>query len=190
MKPLKELPPTWQHSDIARALNSVPSRRLAIDCGAHRGIVTKYMALFFEKVVAIEPSEYAAGIQLPNVRVVQRALGSGPGRCGMAHGGHNTGQRHVVAGDEYEVIALDSLDLAPDFMKVDVEGCEYATFLGAEQTIKTHKPVIMFEENGLHLRYGIKDGQSGELLESWGMRLLDKWANQGGPREMEYLYGW
>lgn len=190
MKPLRELPLTWQHSDIARALPSIPRRGLAVDCGAHRGIVTSFMAVHFEMVVAIEPSDFAQGIAHPNVQVVQKALGSAPGRCGMAHGRHNTGQRHVVAGDEYEVITLDSLGLIPDFIKVDVEGCEYAAFLGAEATIKEHRPVIMFEENGLNLRYEVPNGASARLLESWGMRLIDTWANEGGPREMEYLYGW
>jgi FkbM family methyltransferase len=190
MTELKELPPTWQHRDIERALKYVSDLRLAVDCGAHRGIVTKCLSLHFQSVVAIEPSEFAEGIAFPNVTVVKKALGSAPGRCGMQHGGHNTGQRHVVAGDQYEVITLDSLGLSPTFIKIDVEGCEYATILGAKETIKTHKPVIMFEENGLNARYGIANGRSGRLLESYGMRLLDKWPNEGGPREMEYLYGW
>jgi hypothetical protein len=100
----------------------------------------------------------------------------------------NTGQRHVVAGDEAEVIALDSLNLAPDFIKLDVEGMEYHALIGAEQTIRTHRPVVMFEGNGCNRRYGVPDGEAGRLLESWGMRRV--LTSRSNPPDEDWVYAW
>jgi FkbM family methyltransferase len=50
------------------------------------------------------------------------------------------------AGEEVEVITLDSLDLvACHLIKIDVEGMEIDVLRGAEQTIKTHRPLIYME---------------------------------------------
>lgn len=40
---------------------------------------------------------------------------------------------------------LDGLKLNPFFMKLDVEGFEYQVLLGAEETIKRSKPIILIE---------------------------------------------
>lgn len=167
---LVDIPDDWQHDDIRLALTLVKRFGLAVDCGAHRGVITQVLSDHFERVVAIEPSELAGRIQFPNVEVIQKALGDTEKRVGMADGRHNTGQRHVVEGDDVEMITLDSLNLAPDFIKIDCEGMEWHVLVGGEQTIRTHKPVIMFEENGLNRRYGIGDGEVGRLLQSWGAR--------------------
>jgi len=47
-----------------------------------------------------------------------------------------------------ETISIDSLNLTGcDFMKIDVEGFEYAVVLGAIKTIMKYKPVIFYECN-------------------------------------------
>jgi len=40
---------------------------------------------------------------------------------------------------------LDSLGLAPSFVKIDVEGSEYDVIAGGLNTLKRHEPVMMFE---------------------------------------------
>jgi FkbM family methyltransferase len=40
---------------------------------------------------------------------------------------------------------LDSFDLAPTFMKIDVEGGEYDVLAGATETLRTHEPTLMIE---------------------------------------------
>lgn len=42
-------------------------------------------------------------------------------------------------------ITLDSLQLKPNLIKIDAEGAESDIIRGAEQTIKEHKPIIVFE---------------------------------------------
>jgi FkbM family methyltransferase len=46
---------------------------------------------------------------------------------------------------ECHIKTLDSLDLAPTFMKIDVEGFEYEVLAGGMETVKRHEPVIMIE---------------------------------------------
>jgi FkbM family methyltransferase len=185
---LQDIPDNWQHDDVNAGLALVKRFKLAIDCGAHRGVITRLLATRFEQVVAIEPSELASHIVQPNVTVIQKAIGDRAQRVGMAHGKHNTGQRHVVEGDVVEMITLDSLGLAPDFIKIDVEGMEWHVLVGGEQTIRTHKPVIMFEENGLNQRYGIHDGEVGALLSSWGARRV--LVTRQSSRDEDWFYSW
>jgi hypothetical protein len=49
-------------------------------------------------------------------------------------------------------IQLDSLRLEPDFIKLDIEGCEVKALKGAEQTILKHKPKMVIEVNHEALR--------------------------------------
>ena len=44
--------------------------------------------------------------------------------------------------------------------------------MGAETTIKTHKPVILIEDKNLELNYEAVNSIT--LLESWGYKLVDK----------------
>lgn len=44
-----------------------------------------------------------------------------------------------------ELKTLDSLNLNPDFIKIDVQGFEYQVLLGAEETIKRCKPIFLIE---------------------------------------------
>lgn len=186
MPALVDIPDNWQHDDVLQAIKLCRQFDLAIDCGAHRGVVTRYLATRFARVVAIEPGPLAD--QIEGAEVIRAGVGDKPGRCGMADGKHNTGQRHCVPGDEIDIITLDSLDLAPDFIKLDVEGMEYHALIGAEQTIRTHRPVIMLEENGLNQRYGIADNACKRLLESWGARLV--MTLRSNPPDTDQVFAW
>ena len=186
MPALDDIPDDWQHADVAKALAHVSRFGLAVDAGAHRGVVTRFLAPRFERVVAIEPGPLADRIE--GAEVIRAALGAQPGRCGMADGRWNTGQRHVVDGDDVEVITLDSLALAPDFLKIDVEGMEYQTLLGGEQTIRQHRPVIMLEENGNNRRYGVPDGEVERLLVSWGARRV--LTLRSNPPDEDWVFAW
>lgn len=186
MHALADIPDDWQHADVASALAFVSRFGVAVDCGAHRGVVTRLLAQRFAHVVAIEPGPLAD--QIEGAQVIRAALGDKPGRCGMADGRWNTGQRHCVEGDAIEVITLDSLGLAPDFIKLDVEGMEWHALVGAEQTIRTHRPVVMFEENGCNRRYGVPDGEAGRLLESWGARRV--LTLRSNPPDTDEVFAW
>lgn len=46
---------------------------------------------------------------------------------------------------------LDEFDLKPDCMKIDVEGCEEMVLLGAKETIRFSRPIILLERNCSYL---------------------------------------
>ena len=59
-----------------------------------------------------------------------------------------------------EIRTLDSFELKPDFIKIDVEGFEHQVLLGAAKTINTHRPLLLIE--------GIAQGDAvHQQLQSW-----------------------
>ena len=66
-------------------------------------------------------------------------------------------------------------DYVPALIKIDVEGAETAVFRGAMETLRRHKPVIVFEHGlGGADRYGSGPAEVWELLaEDIGMRIYD-----------------
>lgn len=63
----------------------------------------------------------------------------------------NTGTATIFANDAFVVPhkakarTLDELDLAPTFIKIDVQGAELLVLQGAEQTIQKYKPAMIVE---------------------------------------------
>jgi FkbM family methyltransferase len=54
--------------------------------------------------------------------------------------------KHVAVSEmSCHLKTLDSLGLAPTFMKIDVEGFEHEVLMGGLETVKRHEPVIMVE---------------------------------------------
>lgn len=56
-------------------------------------------------------------------------------------------QQDVVktAKEKVTTLSLDSLDEKVDFIKIDVEGMEDKVLMGAERTIRTHRPILFIE---------------------------------------------
>lgn len=172
-KELRDLPDNFQLEHLNSALCFVKNFDMAIDVGAHRGIWTKRMLDFFNKVVAIEPTDLHEKIQKDDkLQIINAACGARRGRCSIASGLRNSGQSHVVEGDTVNMITLDSLNLSPDFIKIDVEGMEFDVIKGARETIIRSKPLIMIEENILSEKYGNYIGRANNLLKKWGMKKL------------------
>ncbi|GAB3531491.1 FkbM family methyltransferase [Pontibacter brevis] len=57
------------------------------------------------------------------------------------------------------------------FIKIDIEGAEYDALLGAEKTIKHHKPILAIEYNkGTALRSGHSVEELDNLLDNYGYK--------------------
>jgi FkbM family methyltransferase len=67
------------------------------------------------------------------------------------------------------VVTLDSQNLAPDLIKIDVQGFDYNVLVGAAGTIRAHKPVIIIESETKKSRNNIA-----ELLTSHGYVIAAK----------------
>jgi FkbM family methyltransferase len=66
---------------------------------------------------------------------------------------------------EVEVLPLDTLGLAPSFLKIDVEGFELEVLEGLRSTIDAHHPIVFIERSE-------RFEEIGELLSSFGYAAL------------------
>jgi FkbM family methyltransferase len=170
-----------------------------IDIGAHRGVILKEFirAAPRGRHVAFEPlPELAAGLRsrFPGVDVRECALSDGPageatftyvpaidGLSGFRRRSYPPGTRTreiTVATDALDRALAD--DYVPSMIKVDVEGAELEVLRGALDTLRTHKPTLVFEHGaGGADHYGTSPDDIHDLLSEIGYRIFD--IDGGGP---------
>jgi FkbM family methyltransferase len=160
---------------------------VAIDVGANIGVYTKFLSDFVGpsgRVCSLEPiaetfsylQSNVAELNLPNVECYMTAASErdGTGRMFVpeyAEGGRNL-YRAAISDDggvAVRLATLDSLflDRAPQFIKCDVEGHEFACILGASQIIRRYRPCWLVEVTG---------SETFRLMESLG---YDTWWFDG-----------
>jgi FkbM family methyltransferase len=179
---------TYQLKKYRAALAHVKSRLLALDIGGHVGLWSRVMSYDFKHVIAFEPiAAHRECFVLNlndrnNVELYPLALGDRAEKLSIYVPPDNTGHSHVARIDTQmntevvDVRTLDSFDIPAEpkigFMKIDVEGYELAVLIGAERTIKTHRPVIIIEQkpNGNAERYHWGQHDAVKLLKDWGYR--------------------
>ncbi len=136
----------------------------AIDVGCHKGEVLEWMIELSprQRHLAVEPLPHLAkklrekfGNQ---VEVVEKALSNQAGKTtfhfvqnapaysGIRKRQYNT-QHPDIQELQVDMTTLDHLANGSkiDFIKIDVEGGEYAVLEGAAQTIQTSQPIVVFE---------------------------------------------
>jgi FkbM family methyltransferase len=162
--------------DLLRTLGQFAQRSsIVLDVGANIGNHVLYFALVRGATVhAFEPNPIAAEYLRTNierngagdVRVHEVGLSDADGRGRIAPA-EELGMARLEQDDsgEIDVRRLDSYDLPPHpritVMKIDVEGAEARVLKGAEETIRTHRPMIAMEAF---------DQDAGRLLYSLGYR--------------------
>lgn len=178
---LLDLPDNHDLNHLRLALEFVREFDVAVDCGAHRGIWTNVLMQNFKTVYAFEPQEDLIQ-KNPATEKYCCALGETYGKCSIEDGKENTGQAHVVYGEDVDVLPLDALEIENvNFLKIDVEGYELSVLKGAYETIIESHPVILLEKNGLSERYGVKDTDIDNYLADLGYKNQAKWNK-------DYLY--
>lgn len=160
-----------------------------LDIGANKGIYSFWMARAVGasgRVLAFEPQpemrgyieSRKAGFGWQNVTVFETALSSAAGVAELTRQRIGDGSaslqmaRHRDGSDTISVplSRLDDLESLADlrFIKCDVEGHEKQVFLGAEQTIRRHRPVVQFEATAAEapdlFSFFLRFGYSGVLL--------------------------
>lgn len=172
-----------------------------VDVGASRGELLKHMVrlapqgthLAFEPL----PQFYDALIRkFPGVRVYDLALSDTTGECSFQHVVTNPAysglrrRRYDRLDERVEEIRVrtDRLDnivprnLTPQFLKIDVEGGEFLVLNGAAETIRRHRPFIVFEfGEGAADWYGVEPEQMYGTLAGWGLdlSLMPAWLSGG-----------
>ena len=174
--------------EMSSFIGIAANANILFDVGADRGI----FSLVFcgsgdrKRAVAYEPSpsRFAAATALAALNACdgrlmrrQAALGNTHGRAGgtvfadgtMVPGAHDPAG--TAADVEMTTVdrEVEALGVVPDVMKIDVEGYEYEVLRGAQQVLRTRKPVLCLE---LHLdlleRRGISPGEVVANLEAHG----------------------
>lgn len=177
---------SYQLAHLEQALTHVTDWSVACDAGAHVGTWTRILSMRFESVIAVEPAgdtfeALTANMQAfgcANVDLCNVALGAAPGSVSLALDAvneqrQNTGARYVQPHGDTVMVAIDGWHLpALGFLKLDIEGSELAALLGARETIRRCRPVVLFEEKGFGVRLGSRRGQSAALLKTFGYRQL------------------
>jgi FkbM family methyltransferase len=166
-----------------------------IDVGASDGDLLRHMVRLAPRGrhIAFEPLPEQAGAlraRFPGVDVRQAALSDAPGtrafhrvRASHWHSSLEPMGRPASALDTLavEVQRLDDalpIGYAPDFIKIDVEGAEGGVLAGALQTLRRHRPVVIFEHAGHAAHFPEADVFS-LLAGAAGLRVFD--IDGGGP---------
>jgi FkbM family methyltransferase len=182
-------PAAYQEPVRKKSLEFVSDYGVAVDIGANVGLWSRDLAIKFARVIAIEPVvEFQEclrrNVPMENIEVWPFALGTEDTTIDMIITEGNTGHSHInkdsVGSGKVEMKRLDSLDFDRiDYMKIDCEGYEMQILKGGENTLRTHRPIIVVEQK-LHTDTGItKETQYGcvDLLKSWGARELGRVRN-------------
>lgn len=144
--------------------------RTAVDVGCRMGEFTRFLQHHFKQVFAFDPaihSMFPSNVRLEHVTAFQCALGERDGEIMMSGAGHAN-----VAGKmrSVPVFRLDDFHLRNvDYMKIDVEGYERRVILGALETIKRDRPLMVIEQNDVRLP-DEEPFAAKTLLESLGYR--------------------
>ncbi len=173
-----------------------------VDVGAHSG---DFLRLFLDlaplgRHLAVEPLPEYCGLlrrDFPQVQIEQVALSN---KCGTANftivekcaAWSGLRQSDYPWATKTQVIAvhmatLDSLlppDLKPDLLKIDVEGAELEVFQGSIETLRRHRPYLVFEHFvNAYRSYGMNSSELWRLLADCGYRIFDLDGNR--PLSME-----
>jgi FkbM family methyltransferase len=178
-----------------------------IDVGANRGIVLAEFVRFAPHGahIAFEPVpdlHEDLARRFPTVDVRALAVTGGAGRAQFTHfptqpGFSRLGLSGPIDGHhgqmlDVETVGLDDAlpkDFAPRILKIDAEGADRSVIEGAIQTIRTHRPLVVFE----HTSAGNAgdDNESAPIIELLcgraGMRIFD--LDGGGPYDLAMLRG-
>lgn len=121
------------------------------DIGANIGIMSRMFASRGGIVHAFEPSPSALELlevntaDLPNVTIHRVALSDGEGTTRFNELYGNSVSSISKEGIEVPMRTLDSIGIMPTVIKIDVEGYEHRVLRGAAETIRSCRPVILFE---------------------------------------------
>lgn len=187
-------PAEYQLPVRKRSIELCQQRGTALDIGANVGLWSRDLVDNFTRVIAFEPVAIFRECLTRNVRgdnffVSPLALGDQDTFGTMIITEGNTGHSHLdpatMGQGEITVVKLDNLKIeSVDYIKIDCEGFEYRVLQGAEQTIKTSRPIVVVEQKP-HDAYSDQYGQHAavDLLQSWGMSRLDQVKD-------DWIMGW
>jgi FkbM family methyltransferase len=146
-----------------------------LDIGANVGFYSLLAASFGARVIAFEPLprnlnylDRHVSMNGADVEVRACALSDTDGEARFDAQRDSSEGRLSVSGDIVVSVArLDSLDLQPNYMKIDVEGGEAKVLQGAAKTISKYLPMIFLATHGSEV-----EAQCLRMLREFGYRAV------------------
>jgi FkbM family methyltransferase len=187
-------PAEYQLPVRRRSIELCAKHGTALDIGANVGLWSRDLVANFSQVIAFEPVAIfreclERNVSGANFSISPLALGDQVTQATMIITEGNTGHSHLdpasMGTGDVRVVTLDSLKIPNvDYIKIDCEGYEYRVLQGAEQTIRTCRPVVVVEQKP-HAAYSDQYAQHAAiaLLQSWGMTRLDQVKD-------DWIMGW
>jgi FkbM family methyltransferase len=155
--------------------SQVKKKNLIIQAGGNCGLYPKYYSSVFKKVVTFEPDHrnfFCLTYNVPesNVFKFQACVGNENTSLSLSENPVYAGMASLTVSGEGDIpqITIDSLNLNPDLIHLDIEGFEGFALLGAKETILRSKPIIALETNGLGDAHGWNINTINDLMSSLG----------------------
>lgn len=176
-------PDHYQKKPREKSLKYVKNFGIAIDIGAHIGMWSKDLIEKFDHVIAFEPNpEYVEYYKYnlsdySNYTIHNVGLGAENKDAFLKDVSidNNSGALQVseTTGIPIKILRLDFFELTNiDYIKIDVEGYEQNVLLGAEQTLKRCRPVVILEANRNSKTFD-KKRSSKDILNKFGATLKE-----------------
>ncbi len=130
-----------------------------VDAGAYNGDTLKEAIKYFPDLklaYAIEPdarnykklSKFAESVDAVSINTINAAAWSDDGVGEFMSGGNRNSSISSTSSykhrdEEIRLMSVDGLNIAPDYIKYDVEGAELEALIGSDLTIMRTRPVIL-----------------------------------------------
>jgi FkbM family methyltransferase len=178
-------------NEVIKLLDST-ERKLIIQAGGNSGFYPSLYSNFFDRVITFEPDHrwficLMHNAKNKNIFKYQAALGNDNDPISLTaplyNGKENLGAIHINGNGIIPKLKIDSFGLSPNVIHLDIEGAEWDALLGAQETIKRSKPLIVVEWNQLGEKFGWPDTKIESMFEDFGYKLLKDW-----PRDRVYCH--
>ena len=174
---------TYQQDRLDVAFPLCKKFDVALDIGAHVGIMSRQLAKHFKLVFAFEPNPLLhecleANAIGDNIQIYKYALGTGSGRAQLDITRANSGMTSIsTAPYSTFPVPMEMLDSFKfknvDLIKIDVEGYEKFVIAGGIETINQFKPVMIVEQEH-HDKYGSTKTEAIDILIGIGYTVHKK----------------
>lgn len=159
---------------------------LVFQAGGNAGIYPKHYSRLFNSVVTAEPDYrnffcLTHNIIEKNVFKFQTCIGHENVPLDLNVKGDytpkNRGKMRVQGPGLIPQITIDSLEINPNLIHLDIEGYEGNALQGAITTIKRSKPIIVIETNGSGDAYGWPQEKIDDFIFSLGYQIIEDWGH-------------
>lgn len=159
---------------------------LVFQAGGNAGIYPKHYGNLFKSVITAEP-DYRNFFCLAHNAIekhifkFQTCIGNENMPLDLNVKGDytpkNRGKMRVHGAGLIPQITIDSLEIWPDLIHLDIEGYEGNALQGAVDTINRARPIIVIETNGSGDAYGWPQEKIDDLIYFLGYQMIEDWGH-------------